>query len=117
MDTSGQWTTNAIPDLFGSASLSVTLPGKGETHFKCRKSRSASIAADLGLEVMEGSDGVAHLTAVKQSSGLIAGSIVDPKSGMVHQFSGKEGGELHFKSTPSADFPEEADPEGDTDDV
>jgi len=95
----------------------MALPGGGEIHFDCRTSRSAIIAADAGLEVMEGTNGVAQLTAVKQSSGFIAGSMVDPKSGMVHQFSGKDGGELRFKSTPSADFPEEADPEGDDDDV
>merc|ERR1719225_622016 len=116
-DPSGHWTAKATPGLFDQASLSIALPGGGETTFDCRTSRSASIAADAGLEVMEGTNGVAQLTAVKQSSGFIAGSIVDPKSGMVHQFSGKEGGELSFKSTPSADFPEELDPEGDTDDI
>jgi len=116
-DSSGRWTAKATHNMFNRASLSLDLPGGGETNFDCRTSRSASIAADAGLEVMEGTDGVAQLTAVKQSSGFIAGSIVDPNSGMVHQFSSKEGGELHFKSTPSADFPEEADPEGDTDGV
>jgi len=114
-DSSGRWTAKAAPGLFNQASLSMTLPGGGETNFDCRTSRSASIAADAGLEVMDGTNGVAQLTAVKQSSGFIAGSIVDPKSGMVHQFSGKDGGEFRFKSTPSADFPEELDPEGDTD--
>jgi len=116
-DSSGRWTAKAVPGLFKQASLSMALPGGGETTFDCRTSRSVSIAADAGLEVMEGTDGVAQLTAVKQSAGFIAGSVVDPKSGMVHQFSGKEGGELQFKSTPGADFPEELDPEGEADDV
>jgi len=116
-DSSGRWTAKAAPGLFNQASLSIALPGSGETKFDLHTSRSASIAADAGLEVMEGTNGVAQLTAVKPSSGFIAGSIVDPKSGLVHQFSGKEGGELRFKSTPSVAFPEELDPEGDADDV
>jgi len=115
LDLSGRWTAKATPGLFSSASLSFALPGGGETNFDCHTSRSASIVADAGLEVLEGTSGASQLTAVKQSSGLIAGSIVDPKSGVVHQFSGREGAELHFKSTPSTAFPEEADPEGDDD--
>merc|ERR1719422_572039 len=110
-----QWTAKAAPGLFNTASVPFDLPGGRKITFDCRTSGTASIAEDGGLEVLEGTDGVAFLTAVQQKSGLIAGSIVDPKTDMVHQFSGEAGGELRFTSTHSTDFPDEAHPRLDSD--
>lgn len=108
--SSGRWTAKAPPGFFKSGSVSFAFPDGNESHFACRTEPSASSALDAGLEVMEGAEGDSQLTAVKQSSGVVVGTIVDAGSGMIHQFSGEEGGELSFKSTASSEFPSEGDP-------
>jgi hypothetical protein len=96
--------------LFQSLSphnVTLSVPHGKEFHFRMWDEEEQGVQNEV--QAIHGNDGDAELTAV-QSSGVVAGSIVDPGSGMVHQFIGEVGGELSFTSTPSDGFLAEEDP-------
>lgn len=113
-DPSGHWSAKVSSSLFNSKGLSLALPGGKKAYFDCHTGMGLASAAGSGISAMHGSDGLSQISAVTDKSGVIAGSVVDPEAGMVHQFSGEEGGELSFLSTPSDNFPEEGEPLADS---
>lgn len=114
VDSEGHWNATVEAGLFHSVKVHLESPDGKEYNFD-----TWAESNDIGTltrtrtlmpqeSVLHGFDGEAELTAV-ETNGAIAGSIVDPDTGMVHQFIGEEG-ELEFTSTPSSDFPDEAEP-------
>lgn len=112
-DEEGVWSAMTPPGLFSSANLSFVAPGTKETMFQLQFSEVEAADGEGGIRALRGTNGMSEMTAVLQSDKTIAGSIVDPETGMVHQFVGTDGGELTFTSINGDKFAEEGEPIGD----
>jgi len=109
-DEAGVWSAMTPPGLFSASNLSFVAPGSKETMFKLQFSEVEGTDFEGGFRALRGTDGLSEMTAVLQTDKTIAGSIVDPETGMVHQFTGTDGGELTFTSINGDKFAEEGEP-------